>query len=492
MPAPQKRSKPSVGPALNPTPEQQDIIDACRTGGNLVIQAGAGTGKSSSLRMAAEAMPDKKITYIVYNKAAAEDAKVRMPPNAACSTAHSLAYRKTGVKFRHRLNGPRYPAWKVADALGITRPLDLEVDVRIHPKHLARIAQDTVRSFCYSDAESITGDHVPFQRGITGSLHTDLCTTILPIADQIWADARDEGGTLTYTHDFYLKIWAMDSPTLPGDVIMLDESQDTNPVLARVIHDQEQAQRVLVGDSNQTLYGWRKAMDALGMIEGAETLYLSQSWRFGDRIAEEANMWLAEIGTRLRLRGNPGINSFITTLDEPHAILTRTNAGALLSVMKMLDADRKVAMVGGGTALSRLAEAAASLQEGKGTSHPELYVFPDWAAVQEYSHEESGKDLRTFVGLIDKHGPATVIAATNALVPESRADTVVSTAHSSKGRQWLTVQVGDDFSAPKRDEDIPRTEAMVNYVAITRAQHELDRGSLAWIDDYRERRSVLN
>ena len=78
-------------PTFTPTDEQQAITDASLTGKNLVIQAGAGTGKSRSLQMVAESDLTKSITYLVYNKAAATDAQKRMPPNSSCSTAHSLA-----------------------------------------------------------------------------------------------------------------------------------------------------------------------------------------------------------------------------------------------------------------------------------------------------------------------------------------------------------------------------------------------------------------
>ena len=109
--------------SMTPTEEQQAIIDAYRTGRNLVIEAGAGTGKTTTLKMLGTERPGRKGIYIAYNKAIATDAKRSFPGDVQCATAHSFAYGAVGRMFRHRLNGPRIPAAQTAKTLGITRPL---------------------------------------------------------------------------------------------------------------------------------------------------------------------------------------------------------------------------------------------------------------------------------------------------------------------------------------------------------------------------------
>ncbi|ORB76398.1 DNA helicase, partial [Mycobacterium timonense] len=111
--------------------------------------------------------------------------------------------------------------------------------------------------------------------------------------------------------------------------------------------------------------------------------YLSQSGRGGPAIADEANRWLSQIDTPLRLTGNPAIASELVDLDAPKAVLCRTNAEAMKRVMDLLAADRRVALAGGGADIRRLAQAAADLKSGRRTSHPELYVFATWGALQE-------------------------------------------------------------------------------------------------------------
>lgn len=71
-----------------------------------------------------------------------------------------------------------------------------------------------------------------------------------------------------------------------------------------------------------------------------------------------------------------------------------------------------------------------------------------------------------------------------------KPDVTVSTAHKAKGLEWGRVRIGDDFWAPKRDEVtgevtmVSPEELRLNYVAVTRAEKELDLGSLAWVMDH--------
>ena len=81
-----------------PTAEQQLVIDAFTSTARptLVVQAGAGCGKSSTLKMAAQAQPGRRGLYIAYNRALALEAKRDFPASVECRTAHSLAFGPVG------------------------------------------------------------------------------------------------------------------------------------------------------------------------------------------------------------------------------------------------------------------------------------------------------------------------------------------------------------------------------------------------------------
>jgi superfamily I DNA/RNA helicase len=66
--------------------------------------------------------------------------------------------------------------------------------------------------------------------------------------------------------------------------------------------------------------------------------------------------------------------------------------------------------------------------------------------------------------------------------PRSSADVVLSTAHKAKGREWDAVRISDDFMPTKEreGESVSRSEAMLMYVAVTRAKNALDCSALSW------------
>src|SRR4051794_26085541 len=105
---------------LQPSPEQRALVDARRADptGSLRVLAFAGAGKTTALRLLAEADPSPAL-YLAYNKAAQLQAQARFPAHVACRTVHSLAYRATRMfDQRHRLER-RLAAREVAEMLAV-------------------------------------------------------------------------------------------------------------------------------------------------------------------------------------------------------------------------------------------------------------------------------------------------------------------------------------------------------------------------------------
>lgn len=274
-----------------PTGEQSNILDAARDGRNLVIEAGAGTGKTSTLKMVA-ASSMRRGLYLAYNKAIAEDARASFPANTQCSTAHSLAFRAVGHLYKDRLNGPRLPAREVARILHIPAVLDLGAHALTSVK-VARVVMDAVRRFCYSEEDEPQAWHIAPIPGLEGTSDEVFSPMLLlrqqalPFLRWAWEDLQRPDGRLKFEHDHYLKMWALARPTLPAELVFLDEAQDANPVISRIVEAQN-AQKILVGDQSQAIYGWRGAVDAMDGF-GGQRFQLSQSFRFGQAIADEAD-----------------------------------------------------------------------------------------------------------------------------------------------------------------------------------------------------------
>jgi hypothetical protein len=468
------------------TGEQLAARDAFAAGAELALIAGAGTGKTSTLIMMGQAVR-KRGLYMAFNRATAQDARRRFPESVQCRTAHSLAFAATGRGFKDRLNAPRIPAKETARRLGITRDLPIGPD-KITAAHQARLAMGMIRSFCHSNAAEVLAAHMEQVNGLAPREQEDVARLLLPYARRAWDDIRSPGGSLRFEHDHYLKMWALTGPRLPGEFILLDEAQDTNPVVEEVFLAQ-QAQRVCVGDPAQQIYAWRSARDVMTGFPGAQ-LHLTHSFRFGPRIAETANRWLRLAESGMRLTGSAAMQSRIGQSEAADAVLCRSNADVMTEVLEFLDAGVPVSVTGGGDALRGIAEAALQLKAGQRTGHPELFLFSSWGEVQDYAENDTaGQDLRSIVQLVDAHGPETIIRAVDLLAGEDEAQVTVSTAHKAKGREWSRVRIGPGFEPPSADDygqrrPISPAEARLIYVAVTRARDLLDPAGIAWADEY--------
>lgn len=65
---------------MNATPEQTAAADAFRTGDHVSLQAGAGTGKTSTLKLLAHTT-SRRGRYLAYNRAIAQNAAAQFPGN---------------------------------------------------------------------------------------------------------------------------------------------------------------------------------------------------------------------------------------------------------------------------------------------------------------------------------------------------------------------------------------------------------------------------
>lgn len=477
-----------------PTDEQQAVCEAAATGEDLRVTAGAGTGKTSTLVLMARALAPRRGLCLVFGRETARELRERMPAHVTSSTAHALAYRALGHRYRKRLDAPRVRPERAAEILGITGPLAVTDKVHLSPAALATLTMQMVQRYCYSADPEPAPAHAPRVPGLDldRGQRARLARFLLPFAERAWADLQlpdGAGGMLRHTPDHYMKAWALTSPVLDYDWIALDEAQDTNPVLAHLVRAQP-VQQIVVGDSAQAIYGWRGAVDALDAWPAPHRCSLTRSWRFGERLAQEANTWLEQVGVGLRLSGSPTRESTLGPVAAPEAILCRTNAGAMGAAMTELAQGRTVALLSGAGGIRSMAEAARALRAGRPTSHPELLAFSTWRQVQDYVEDSPADagELATLVRLVDQHGPDTILAAANGMVDKERAQVVCGTAHRAKGAEWDTVWIGRDFREPAPQQDgspgpVPRSEAMLAYVAVTRARHRLDNAGLAWIHD---------
>ncbi|MHW63188.1 DNA helicase, partial [Escherichia coli] len=215
-------------------------------GEKLVVNAFAGTGKTSTLVQFAAACPESRMLYLAYNRAIRDEAERRFPFNVECKTSHQLAYSRFGKHFRHRL----VPGLSVTD---VARKLNTRYWT------LARVAMTALNQFICSADVAPGMQHMPPPDEMKGMSPQDALRAV----QILWHEMSNPDGNFPVTHDTYLKLYQLSSPDLSRrwDTILFDEAQDANPVTSALVLGQR-CRVVLVGDRYQQIYRFRGASDA--------------------------------------------------------------------------------------------------------------------------------------------------------------------------------------------------------------------------------------
>lgn len=473
------------------TQEQMAIVEAVQHGENLLISALAGTGKTTTLSLIAQAYPARRGLYLAYNKNMQLDAEQLFPRHVRCKTIHALAYQAIGHHYRNKLNS-KLQASEVMFYFKI-KPLK---DKKYLASNLmiAASAIAMIRVFCYSAHPEILPDHysryhvkqlqnkyenVPFD--VNNILYPKtfierFVYESLEYARRLWEDMINlHNLMIPATHDLYLKLYQLSDPHISDvDYIMLDEAQDANPVILDILSRQN-VQRIYVGDSHQQIYGYRGTIDAMSRIQGKH-LYLTQSFRFGEAIADKANKILKKAGALQMIKGNPRVNSQIQPVDstKPYTFISRSNGAIFQEILQLSEQNRKVAFVGDVNQVVKSFESAYYLFKGnlpKVTDY-DLKKFMVWNLFKSEAIQTQDQDylaLVNFVEIYQDKTPAVLEKIRNVCqFTEGEADVIVTTAHKAKGRQWNQVFLNGDFKYYNREE------LNIFYVALTRAVSVLD------------------
>ena len=470
---------------ISPTPEQSEAIDHFKSAASLKINAYAGSGKTSTLEMLAHST-NRRGQYIAFNRDIVREAKEKFPNRVNCSTTHGLAFKAMAPTFgggNDKMVG-KFNANQLAEILGLTKNWRLDEKHTLLPRSQAFLIIETIKKYAQSSDPDICAHHVPRHGSLVAAPPETMALAVdfaMRGARHVWGRMASPADALPLGHDGYLKLWALGDPQIAADFILLDEAQDTNPVVLGVL-ERQPAQMVYVGDKYQQIYEWRGAVNAMEKIQTGQTTYLTTSFRFGSEYANLASQVLRSLGEHKPVTGNRQVASKLAAAGRGATILARTNAATISAVITALDENQKPHLIGGNAELMDLLRGVQDLKSGQPSTVPDFFGFNTWQELVEFSGSGEGEHLRTFVKLVVERGEKQLMWALNRTVDHDQADLVISTAHKSKGREWPQVKLMDDFMKSKPRTAKPGTgsveadpaELRLLYVALTRAKETLD------------------
>lgn len=446
------------------------------------VLAYSGCGKSTSLIGYANAggRDRLRVLYLAFNKSVANEAKRKFPEHVACMTINGLAFATSGVEFKDRISG------KVsgADFIPILNGL---VNTEEKLKVLSYLSFKTLSKWFNSVLDNISYECITPDVADSASLSGIPLGVVIDGALSI-LNAMIHGDS-PVSHSLYLKLFQLNKPVLPYDVIMIDEAQDLNPVVMDILNVQD-AELIKVGDPYQSIYAFRDAINTLNDAE-AETFYLTNTYRFGQNLADIASKVLCDWkGATKPLigHGQPvAINEYDRPAPDIPLFICRTKAGLLeILIDRFFEADtgkdELVYLPGGKNnyGLGELNDAYSLFKKGEGRGSTSQ--FKSWEEYEIYSEVTGCQNATTTVRLVNQRKGA-IPSCISMLSQQStgsikKATFGVTTAHKSKGLEHPYIVLADDFPNPK-DPKRPIGDQEINlmYVALTRAELKLDFGT---------------
>jgi len=468
---------------MKQTSEQTAIVES--ESSTIVIDALAGCTKSTTLKFYAEARPKKRFVYVAFNSSTKEEAKKNFPRNVRCSTWHGLAYNPYGLLYKDKLGNCKESAVSAA----------LKCDYME-----AKSALETATAFLCSADDKISDKHVPGH----GLIDEDKAVWL---AGQLWERMQDTANSaIQMPHDGYLKLYQLSRPLLDTNIIMVDEFQDSN-ALALDILTRQTTGKVCVGDSNQSIYAFRKAFNALDRVQAEERFALTKSFRFGPGIAAIATLLLRDWKDEKKTLIGAGRHPSVFSVDEnqPHAIIGRTNSGLFEAAVGLVKDNKPFGYAGGiGGYRMDMIMSAYQLKVGQRPYDAFIGSFPSFMEMEAYAEAIDDKELKMLIKIVEKFGKEiphyiSEIKARASGVLTGR-EVALGTGHKMKGAQFDAVIILDDFTDLKikrsqgsPDEGPSDEEINLLYVAMTRAERALrpNQATRDWVNDIRARNMLM-
>ena len=485
---------------LVPTMEQLTAIDVVEGNQFVKLNAYAGCSKTTTLTMVADKLCVPSL-YLAYNKAMADEAKLKFPSWVTVKTTHALAFGVFGRPLMDKLKRPsgayenvcgtgseiaRY--FRIRD---IGRKVGgMNVTVVTHAG-IGRAVKETVNAFEYSADEELEFRHISHSAVkdkdkdiITQDILSEYRRVVLETAKRLWSLRINRNSNILATHDTYLKLYQLSKPDLSCyEILYLDEGQDTNECVLDIIKRQVKPKIVVVGDQYQQIYQFRGSINAMQKLPFVEST-LTQSFRFGQAIADVANDILSDDFHETNLRGWDKVNSKVVNhFDESAAtftytILYRTNMALVLDAVHYLSKGKRVNLEIDVKDFVKLLESAMELKKGNmaGVKHDELLPYTSW---DDFADEVSGtgSDLSRVYQIIMDGDFYSVLGMLKTQSNVANPDIIMTTAHKSKGREFDVVVLASDFPGVYNKDGewvgLHESERNLLYVAVTRARRLL-------------------
>ena len=462
----------------SPTDEQLDILSAVSlSSANIMIEALAGTGKTSTLEMLATHLPrTAPILYLVFNKKNADEAVARMPSTVVVRTFNSMGHRiwsstigrslkldarKDGTILRAIIDeapaNQRSTIWTVFSAVTQGTALAKAVGYLpdgTYPGIVPLVTQGTFHSLLEEAPDDLTSDLI--DEVLTRSIKQAF-DGLVDFNDQIYMPALFRATFPSYS------------------IILVDEYQDLSPVNHALLSRLVKGRLIGVGDPYQNIYGFRGAK-AGGMSEAIATYSmdrfpLSISFRCPSAIVKHVH-WHVPSFRASKTGGRVDTPHILPASAVPDGttIISRNNAPILRAALNLLGAGRSISVAGSDIGV-RLVALMKKLGKEDLERSAVLGAIAEWEAEKLARESKTAIDHAACMRVFAEHGEDLGQAIRYAEhLFQQQGTILLTTIHKAKGLEWENVIHLDPWMVRKQPSSQNKN---LDYVASTRCSNNL-------------------
>ena len=482
---------------FQPSKYQQAVYDFILKGkGNAVIDAVAGSGKSTTIVNALKLIPkNKKVLFLAFNKSIVEELKIKVGnlPNVTIRTLHSLGASSVMRTLGCSLCDDKYTAWVNSGIMGgFISPVG-NVSSEDFGKYKRNILDliDLGRVNLVRSADELNA--------LAWKHNIRLCDNEVAVAMRGIAWGKTETHQIDFTDMIYFPcVKEIEMPKY--DWVFIDECQDLNAAQRTMFLKclKSNGRFIAVGDPRQAIYGFAGAdvqsFELLKNLKNTVNLPLSICYRCDSDIINLAKGIVPQIEARDNApQGVVEQNASLNDVQDGDMILCRVTAPLVHLCMKHIGSGVKAYVKGKdiGQNLANMVRRTNKTDLGdvmkrlegeypriikkvierqkcteKEATESEMYkVYEDkLAAITVLS-----QGLETAGELIDRIG--TIFK------DDSKSGICLSTIHKSKGLESDRVFIAcEEKMCLKHCMQVPwmaEQERNLVYVAYTRAKHYL-------------------
>jgi superfamily I DNA/RNA helicase len=448
------------------TPEQADTLDwLVENDGIMLVQAGAGCGKSFMARQYVNELKPKSGIYTAFNKAIVEEGVNRFAGTPIeCKTFHALAYRY------------------VKPDLPIENFTYKSITERLTYTEKRRII-DSLDEFFVS-ASTCMDEY--FEAKFEGHPRAKFMADIATKYVQGMAD-----GDVNPTFNFMLKCLHLmlieKTVVIELDIIILDEINDVTAVFLEIFRLIDAPKKVGLGETNQAIYQFLNLVDGFEVLKNeATTMHFTQSYRCSIDIAKRIERTMKrEMHEDFKFVGTDKPVTNGLTL-----FCTLTNAMIVDGIYQRLEQGKGFKLLRKPADIFAAPLAVLSASQGKKPYQKQyeylMDLFEEYKDQSEHksyykflSAELDDTEINNAVRLLMKLASSGVNLYS--LFKEAKEapvdDTyVISTVFTAKGLEFQTVYIADDLNSNftsacdgELDEEKILTAKRCYYVACSRS-----------------------